>query len=197
MGGSFHHHQQQQHSSSSSSTSNNNTNNNNNHRVNSPRFSGPMTRRAHSFKRNTTTNNNTSSDSNTINNSNATLNAHHEIDLALNSPRSDSTTSNDFRVLTRRLVSKSGLFRNSSEYVTAALGFRVREERRKVFGHWMFFLFCGFCLFLGVFKFCANGWFGSAIKRTQVVITSFQLYALYVALFKLLGVGSSLPYLCV
>lgn len=39
----------------------------------------------------------------------------------------------------------------------------VREKKR--LGQWMFFFFCGVCLFLGVFKFSANGWFGFAIER--------------------------------
>ncbi|KAL9659917.1 hypothetical protein QQ045_024727 [Rhodiola kirilowii] len=138
MGGGFH--------------QNSSTSNDGQQRVNSPRFSGPMTRRAHSFKRNTNTW------------TGQTLNTHHEIDLALNSPRSDSNN-NDLRLLTHRLVSKTSLFHKSSDYVTA-FHFRIRE-RRKMFGHWLFFLFCGVCLFLGVFKFCANGWFGSAIERTQ------------------------------
>lgn len=38
------------------------------------------------------------------------------------------------------------------------------REKKKL-GHWMFFLFCGMCLFLGILKICANGWFGSAIER--------------------------------
>lgn len=37
-------------------------------------------------------------------------------------------------------------------------------ERKKL-GHWMFLLFCGACLFLGLLKICATGWFGSAIER--------------------------------
>lgn len=38
------------------------------------------------------------------------------------------------------------------------------REKKKL-GHWMFFLFCGMCLFLGILKICANGWFGSTIER--------------------------------
>ena len=40
------------------------------------------------------------------------------------------------------------------------LGFR---EKKKL-GPWMFFLFCGMCIFLGLLKICATGWFGSAIE---------------------------------
>lgn len=36
---------------------------------------------------------------------------------------------------------------------------------KKKWGHLMFLLFCGLCLFLGVLKFCAYGWFGSAIEK--------------------------------
>lgn len=36
---------------------------------------------------------------------------------------------------------------------------------KKKWGHFMFLLFCGLCLFLGVLKFCAYGWFGSAIEK--------------------------------
>lgn len=41
------------------------------------------------------------------------------------------------------------------------LGFR---ERKKL-GHWMFFLFCGVCLFLGILKICVHGWFGSVLDK--------------------------------
>ncbi|KAG6599535.1 O-fucosyltransferase 35, partial [Cucurbita argyrosperma subsp. sororia] len=58
-------------------------------RVNSPRFSGPITRRAHSFKRNNNSNDiNNCTNSNTIQNNG--LSSHHEIDLPVNSPRSEA-----------------------------------------------------------------------------------------------------------
>lgn len=41
----------------------------------------------------------------------------------------------------------------------------IRE--RKKLGHWMFLVFCGVCLFLGVFKICATGWFGSTIEMAS------------------------------
>lgn len=53
--------------------------------------------------------------------------------------------------------------------VAVELGFR---EKKKL-GHWMFFLFCGMCVFLGLLKICATGWFGSAIESaTSNQVTS-------------------------
>uniref|UniRef100_A0A803NTL9 O-fucosyltransferase family protein n=1 Tax=Cannabis sativa TaxID=3483 RepID=A0A803NTL9_CANSA len=157
-------------------------------RVNSPRFSGPMTRRAHSFKRNTSNN---SQNSNIINNGGSSignngggghvnngsgLSPHHEIELQLTSPRSEigsNTVSVDGfdSVLERRLPhyvnqrfhvgGVKGLLRKPIGSVVADLGLK---ERKKL-GHWMFLVFCGMCLFLGVFKICATGWFGSTIDR--------------------------------
>ena len=58
------------------------------------------------------------------------------------------------------LLSKSGV---------VELGFR---EKKKL-GHWMFFLFCGMCIFLGLLKICATGWFGSTIESaTSNQVTS-------------------------
>lgn len=108
-------------------------------RINSPRFSGPMTRRAQSFKRN----NNTQSNFSTT------------IDLPLNSPRSD---------LGVKSVSADG-FDSSDEKKQTHVHFlsqRVKiKKHSKKLGKWMFLGFCGVCLFLGVFKICAFGWFGS------------------------------------
>ncbi|XP_047959612.1 O-fucosyltransferase 35-like [Salvia hispanica] len=62
-------------------------------RVNSPRFSGPMTRCAHSFKQNNannTNNNSNRNNSSNVNNSSSSNNQHEVIDLNLNSPRSES-----------------------------------------------------------------------------------------------------------
>lgn len=115
-------------------------------RLNSPRFSRPMTRRAQSFKRN---NNNG-----------------HEIDLHLNSPRSElggnsvSFDGFDSAVEKKQTHLHLGSHRVHGKKPT---GFGLRE--RKKLGQWMFFVFCGLCLFLGVLKICANGWFGSAIDR--------------------------------
>ncbi|XP_062091160.1 O-fucosyltransferase 35 isoform X2 [Humulus lupulus] len=156
-------------------------------RVNSPRFSGPMTRRAHSFKRNV----NNSQNSNIINNGGSSignigggghgnngsgLSPHHEIELQLTSPRSEigsNTVSVDGldSVMERRLPhyvnqrfhvgGVRGLLRKPIGSVVADLGLK---ERKKL-GHWMFFVFCGMCLFLGVLKICATGWFGSVIDK--------------------------------
>lgn len=52
-------------------------------------------------------------------------------------------------------------------------GFGLELKERKKLGQWMFLMFCGLCLFLGVFKICATGWFGSAIDRlgsNQVIV---------------------------
>ncbi|KAG5547059.1 hypothetical protein RHGRI_012928 [Rhododendron griersonianum] len=115
-------------------------------RLNSPRFSGPMTRRAQSFKRN---NNNG-----------------HEIDLHLNSPRSElGSNSVSFDGFDSAVEKKQTHLHLGSHRVHGKkpTGFGLRE--RKKLGQWMFFVFCGLCLFLGVLKICANGWFGSAIDR--------------------------------
>lgn len=47
--------------------------------------------------------------------------------------------------------------------VDLGLGLELKGKRK--LGHWMFLVFCGVCLFLGILKFCANGWIGSAIER--------------------------------
>lgn len=126
-------------------------------RVNSPRYSGPMTRRAQSFKRN----NNTSSINNNQNsNSNST---HHEIDLQLNSPLSE-TNNNPASIdgFGSALEKRQKLHHN---VLKRPIGLGLRGRKR--WGHLMFSVFCGICLFLGVFKFCANGWFGSALERVR------------------------------
>ncbi|KAK1365177.1 O-fucosyltransferase family protein [Heracleum sosnowskyi] len=128
-------------------------------RVNSPRFSGPMTRRAQSFKRN---NNNNTTQNNTT---------QYEIDLPVNSPRSElavnSVSADGFDTnvekkqphhhnLTQRVHTKKNDVVASVDLILGG---------KKKLGQWMFFVFCGVCLFLGVFKICANGWFGSVIQR--------------------------------
>ncbi|XP_021647425.2 O-fucosyltransferase 35 isoform X2 [Hevea brasiliensis] len=141
-------------------------------RVNSPRFSGPMTRRAHSFKRNnnnataahtTTTSNNRNTHITNTNNSTS-----HEIDLQVNSPRSESLEvferQSHHQYVTQRVhggIVKS-LFNKKGDFGSAVVDLGFRE--RKKLGHWMFFVFCGVCLFLGALKICANGWFGSALE---------------------------------
>ena len=146
-------------------------------RVNSPRFSGPMTRRAHSFKRNANnsqnSSNNNSSSNNGGNNGNV-LSSHHEIELQLNSPRSEigsnAVSADGFdSVLERRQAHHlsqrfhvKGLLRKP---IIGSVVVDLGLKERKKLGHWMFLVFCGLCLFLGVLKICATGWFGSAIDR--------------------------------
>ncbi|KAI4335218.1 hypothetical protein L6164_013885 [Bauhinia variegata] len=145
-------------------------------RVNSPRFSGPMTRRAHSFKRN----NNGSSHS-TVNNTtigNTTLSPHNEIELQINSPRSEIGSNllsaeglepvlerkHNHHVIQRTHTGVvKGLLKKPIESIIVDFGLK---ERRKL-GHWMFLVFCGMCLFLGLLKICATGWFGSAIEQAN------------------------------
>ncbi|XP_039051201.1 O-fucosyltransferase 35-like [Hibiscus syriacus] len=118
----------------------------------SPRLSGPMTRRAHSFKRINNSNNGSSSTNNT-------LSVHHEIDLPLNSPRSEVGAVGSVSI--DGLSQRKGLLKKQS-VGSMVLDFGLKERKR--LGHWMFLVFCGFCLFLGVFKICATGWFRSAIE---------------------------------
>ncbi|KAG7030513.1 hypothetical protein SDJN02_08861, partial [Cucurbita argyrosperma subsp. argyrosperma] len=145
-------------------------------RVNSPRFSGPITRRAHSFKRNNNSNDiNNCTNSNTIQNNG--LSSHHEIDLPVNSPRSEA-----FRSTVLVDGFESGLERKTGQHVSqrthggvaaksllnpgfVSLDFRLREKRK--LGHLMFMMFCGLCLFLGILKICMNGWFGSVIETNE------------------------------
>ncbi|XP_050216201.1 O-fucosyltransferase 35 [Mercurialis annua] len=151
-------------------------------RVNSPRFSGPMTRRAQSFKRNPATTATAHNGTNTNNNNNN--NNSHEIDLQLTSPRSESVevferqqnyNNNNNQGVTQRVhggAVKS--FLNKKGHLGGGgvvdLGFRERKN----LGQLMFFLFCGLCLFWGVFKICANGWFGSALEKATATSSSNQ-----------------------
>ena len=171
-------------------------------RVSSPRFSGPMTRRAHSFKRNNSeNNNNNNSTSNSTNNSGTsggsgnttTLSTHHEIDVHIGSPRSEMGTSpvspDGFDSTSSALERKHHHLHHVSHRVnihgssTSSLikGFLLNKSGvvelgfrgKKKLGHWMFFLFCGMCVFLGLLKICATGWFGSAIESaTSNQVTS-------------------------
>ncbi|CAI9100712.1 OLC1v1037870C1 [Oldenlandia corymbosa var. corymbosa] len=146
-------------------------------RVSSPRFSGPMTRRAHSFKRNNHANINSQATQNGVssnNNTNGSL-GEHEINLPLYSPRSETHSRGNSadglegileKKQTRlgKLTQRVHLNRKiGSLNVEFGLGLELKE--RKKLGQWMFFAFGGICLFLGILKFCANGWFGSAIER--------------------------------
>ncbi|GKV17915.1 hypothetical protein SLEP1_g28367 [Rubroshorea leprosula] len=155
-----HHHTQHHHHNTSDGVS---------QRVHSPRFSSlNVTRRAHSFKRNGNTQNSAGNNGggNNNNGNGNSLSVHHEIDLHLNSPRSEvGLGSNSAPVdgLSQRVnggVGK-GLLRKPSVGSTV---FELGLKERKKLGHWMFFTFCGLCLFLGVFKICTTGWFGSTIE---------------------------------
>ncbi|XP_027336349.1 O-fucosyltransferase 35-like isoform X2 [Abrus precatorius] len=110
------------------------------HRVNSPRYTGSMTRRAHSFKR--SSNNNSGS-------------AVNEIELQINSPRSPlgSATAAEGLSLDPVLKRKHHHHHRVSH-----------KERNKKLGHWMFLLFCGVCLFLALLKIFASGWCKSIIS---------------------------------
>ncbi|GMJ07301.1 hypothetical protein like AT5G35570 [Hibiscus trionum] len=119
----------------------------------SPRFSGPMTRRTHSFKRINNSNNNNGSSGNN------NLSVHHEIDLPINSPRSEVGAVGSVSI--DGLSQRKG-FSKKQSVGSMVLDFGLKE--RKKLGHWMFFVFCGVCLFLGVFKICATGWFRSAME---------------------------------
>ncbi|KAK8503163.1 hypothetical protein V6N13_025917 [Hibiscus sabdariffa] len=118
----------------------------------SPRLSGPMTRRTHSFKRI-----NNSNGSSTTNNNN--LSVHHEIDLPINSPRSEVGAVGSVSI--DGLSQRKGLVKKQS-VGSLVLEFGLKERKR--LGHWTFLVFCGVCLFLGVLKICATGWFRSAIE---------------------------------
>ncbi|CAK7352462.1 unnamed protein product [Dovyalis caffra] len=134
-----------------------------------------MTRRAHSFKRNNTNTNNAGSNNNSnnvtnVSSSGSSLSPHLEIDLHLNSPRSETIAGferegHNRQNLSQRVhggVSKS-LINKKGSIGSMVMDFGFKEKKK--LGHWMFFFFCGVCLFLGVFKICVYGWFGSAMER--------------------------------
>ncbi|XP_057968553.1 O-fucosyltransferase 35 [Malania oleifera] len=140
-------------------------------RVNSPRFSGPMTRRAQSFKRNTNShnthyNNNSSSGSNSSGSG-----SHHEIDLVLNSPRSEVATDlisgDGFEAILERKHGHHGSQRVLKTLLKKSIGSvrggLVLREKKKL----GFLLFFAVCLFWGVLKICANGWFGFSIESAE------------------------------
>ncbi|GAU33185.1 hypothetical protein TSUD_206440 [Trifolium subterraneum] len=143
-------------------------------RVNSPRFSGPMTRRAHSFKRNNTN----AGGTNNAAVSGGALSTHSEVELQINSPRSEEGLesvserkhahhihNNHLHHVSQRVHGGvvKGFLKRPLESIADDFGFR---EKRKI-GHWMFLVFCGVCLFMGVLKICATGWLGSAIEKAQ------------------------------
>ncbi|XP_019455166.1 PREDICTED: uncharacterized protein At1g04910-like isoform X3 [Lupinus angustifolius] len=145
---------------------NHNTSDGVSHRVNSPRFSGPMTRRAHTFRR-----------TNDGNNGGAPVTPRNDTELQINSPRSETGTNSlpfcegvlletvpesKQHVIHNRAHVRS-LLKKPIESIVVDLGLR---EKKKL-GHFMFLVFCGACLFLGVLKICATGWLGSAIDKAQ------------------------------
>ncbi|XP_071686173.1 O-fucosyltransferase 35 [Rutidosis leptorrhynchoides] len=123
-------------------------------RVNSPRFSGPMTRRAQSFKR-----------------SSSNHNHHHEIDVPLNSPSSRSEHLELFDSIpekkqSSRLTQRHQPKKTPESPLNNYYFFVGLQHKKKLFlSHCMFFLFCAFCLFLGILIVSVNGWFGSAIEK--------------------------------
>ncbi|KAM5547232.1 O-fucosyltransferase 35 [Rosa sericea] len=144
-------------------------------RVNSPRFSGAMTRRAHSFKRNPSSS--AGAGNNDDGGSGGGFSTQYEVDLQMNSPRSEiggsSGSGEGFGEsaaerkqqsshVTQRAAVR-GFLRKPIEAVVVEMGLRGRKR----LGHWMFFAFCGVCLFLGILKICATGWFGSAIETAR------------------------------
>lgn len=131
-----------------------------------------MTRRALSFKRNNNNNNNNNTSTS------STTTTHHEIDVQLNSPRSELTSNSvsgdGFEsVVEKKQTHLQVTHRHHAKKPIVGFGgggrgvadFGDLVGNKKKLGQWMFLLFCGACLFLGVLKICANGWFGSAIER--------------------------------
>ncbi|KAK9102446.1 hypothetical protein Sjap_019700 [Stephania japonica] len=124
----------------------------NSQRINSPRYSGPMTRRAFSFKR-----------------GNHHNSANHEIDVQLNSPRSPNSIEGNWGDGSESIGEKrQALIQNQRFQVVGSglvplFGRSIKEKKR--LGHYMFLVFCGFCLFLGVLRISANGWFGFVVDR--------------------------------
>lgn len=88
-----------------------------------------MTRRLQSFKR--------------------TQNTHHEIDLQINSPRSDTSSNTSDGVDSKQRV---------YHHVKSLFG---KSREKKGLGHLMFFFFCAVCLFMGIAKFCFDSTTGS------------------------------------
>ncbi|XP_050383566.1 O-fucosyltransferase 35 [Argentina anserina] len=143
-------------------------------RVNSPRFSGSMTRRAHSFKRNPFFSSSAAAAAGS-NDDGGGFSTQYEVDLQMNSPRYEigggegpesaaerkQQQGGGGQVTQRAAV--RGFLRKPIGAVVVEMGLRERKR----LGHWMFFAFCGVCLFLGILKICATGWFGSAIESAR------------------------------
>ncbi|KAF3795331.1 Uncharacterized protein EJ110_NYTH05402 [Nymphaea thermarum] len=148
-------------------------------RVGSPRFSGPMTRRGHSFK------------------------ANHDLELQLHSPRSEisghkhnshhhhpggdsepqarttsccnATTSvsdggnpnsyHHWYAYHQRHLFGRGLLKKS--YSPSLVDFGVRAFGKKRLSRLIFYALCGACLFLGILKISTLFWNGSDIENTH------------------------------
>lgn len=84
-------------------------------------------------------------------------------------------------------VVKSLLNKKGGDVGSVVVDLGLRE--RKKLGQWMFFLFCGVCLFMGVFKICASGWFGSALERAASNQVNSLYASVYIVFFFSLYVG--------
>ncbi|KAL6000034.1 hypothetical protein ACLOJK_034711 [Asimina triloba] len=104
-----------------------------------------MTRRAHSFKR---------PNANATPGNNNNHPTHLEIDLPLNSPRSDFS----------RTADSNGNGCLLRKHLGSPVALDPKEKKRR-FAHWMFLIFCAVCFLLGVLKISANGWFGLTVER--------------------------------
>ncbi|KAK9149202.1 hypothetical protein Scep_007959 [Stephania cephalantha] len=115
-----------------------------------------MTRRAFSFKRGNQHHHHHN-------------NTHHEIDVQLNSPRSPNSIEGNWGDGSDSIGEKrQPLIQNQRFQVVGSglvplFGRSIKEKKR--LGHYMFLVFCGFCLFLGVLRISANGWFGFVVER--------------------------------
>ncbi|PKA47041.1 Uncharacterized protein AXF42_Ash011715 [Apostasia shenzhenica] len=132
----------------------------NHQRIQSPRYAGSMTRRGHSFKRSGGNGG--------------------EIELQINSPRSSYDSSGGSPLsggdLASPLQSSSATERwHHGQNLRSRLGMQLlgkgvfkrpvelpfRDRRR--LGNFVFLVFCGVCLWLGVMKMFASGWLGSLL----------------------------------
>lgn len=154
--------------------------------VNSPRFSAPMTRRAHSFKRGSNEGNNSSSAG-----VGGGLGTHHEIDLQMVSPRSENGVSPTSICGFEPIVDRKqghGYFhhqfhnvRERRRPIIGSMAMDLGFKEKKKLGHLMFLTFCAACLFLGVLRICTTGWLGSVIESAESIKVS-QLHRLHAAL---------------
>uniref|UniRef100_A0A2P2P449 Uncharacterized protein MANES_16G095900 n=1 Tax=Rhizophora mucronata TaxID=61149 RepID=A0A2P2P449_RHIMU len=125
-----------------------------------------MTRRSQSFKH--SNNGDGDTHSSTSSNNHNGVGTDHVIDVPVSSPRSEFVDSLDrqghYQFLVQRAqggVVKSVIHKKVS--IGSMVDFGLREKKKKL-GQWLFFVFCGACLFLGVIKICVNGWFASTLE---------------------------------